>query len=126
MANETKKQETSTQVAPGLRKKLSVKSVKLSDQEIGFSFKGKFLQWTKGQPFTTVDQKSGEIVTKELQFALFENDAGERISYVADKGLVDAMSMAGVTEGLKIEVVKLPKAKIGKGREMNQYDIFTA
>ncbi|MGE0175398.1 MAG: hypothetical protein AB7T49_21625 [Oligoflexales bacterium] len=109
---------------PAVRKKISVKQIKLSDMDVGFKFSGKFLQFTKGQEFTTVDTK-GELITKALQFALFEDEKGERISYVADKGLVDAITLAGVTTGQKIEVIKLPKAAIGKGRTMNQYDIFS-
>ena len=111
---------------PAIRKKISVTTCKLSDMEKGFTFSGKFVQFTKGQPFQTVDQKTGEIITKELQFALFETlETGERISYVADKGLIEAMNLAGVKEGDRIEVIKLGKAKIGKGREMNQYDIYS-
>lgn len=122
----TENQKNSQPTAnPAVRKKISVKQVKLSDMEVGFTFKGKFLKFTTGQEFTTVDQKTGELVTKALQFALFEDEKGERISYVADKGLVDAINLAGVSEGNKIEVIKLPKAKIGKGREMNQYDIYS-
>ena len=124
--SETQKHQTSEKTAnPAVRKKISVKTCKLSDMDVGFTFKGKFIQWTKGQPFSTVNEKTGEILTKELQFALFEDLAtGERISYVADKGLIDQMNLAGVNPGDKIEVQKLGKTKIGKGREMNQYDIF--
>lgn len=108
---------------PAVRRKISVQTVKLSDMEVGFKFEGKFLGFNKGQPFTTMDKTTGEIITKELNFALFEQD-GSRISYVADKGLLDAINMAGVKDGDKIEVIKLPKASIGKGRTMNQYDIY--
>ena len=122
METQTNKNSVKTQ-NPAVRKKISVQQVKLSDQPVGFEFEGKFLGFTKGQPFQKINENTGEIITKELAFALFEN-GGTRISYVADKGLQDAINMAGVKENDKIAVIKLPKAKIGKGREMNQYDIF--
>ncbi len=122
---DAKETKVSVPTASGNRKKISVKQVKLSDMDVGYTFRGKFLQFTKGSPFTEIKKDTGEIVTKELQFALLESDTGERISYVADKGLIDGFNMAGVTQGMKIEVEKLDKVKIGKGREMNQYEIYT-
>ena len=110
---------------PLVRKKISVKTVKLSDMEKGFTFSGKFMGFSEGQPFQQIDEKTGEIVTKSLKFLVLEDlHTGERISYVADKGLQDGITAAMVTQGQKIEVIKLDKVKLPKGRTMNQYDIF--
>lgn len=124
MNTETVKTSVKTQ-NPAIRKKISVKTIKLSDQPVGFSFKGKFVGLTKGNEFNTLDEKTGEIITKHLQFAIFEDlETGERISYVADKGLTDQLNVAMVTQGQNIEVIKLEQVKLTKGRKMNQYDIF--
>lgn len=110
---------------PAVRKKISVKTVKLSDMDKGFTFSGKFVGFSEGQPFQQIDDKTGEIVTKALKFLVMESlDTAERISYVADKGLQDGIAAAMVTPGQKIEVIKLDKIKLPKGRTMNQYDIF--
>lgn len=107
----------------GTRRKISVKSVKLSDQPEGFTFAGKFIGTVQGQPFTTIDVK-GEITEKVLTSVILENEKQERIAYLADKGLVGGITEAMVKEGDTIEIVKLKKVNIGKGRTMNQYDIF--
>jgi len=110
---------------PAIRKKISVKTVKTSDLPTGTEFSGKFLGFTQGQEFKQIDEKTGEIVTKSLRFMVMEDlNSGERLSYVADKGLQDSISTAMVKEGQKIAVIKLDKVKLPKGRTMNQYDIF--
>lgn len=112
-----------TETNKPVRRKISAKTINLSKQKPGFEFGGKYVGLVKGQEFTQTDSK-GEIVTKALQFAVFENEQGERTIYTADKGLQDALTTAMVKEGQKIAVVKCDKAEIGKGRTMNQYDIF--
>lgn len=114
MKNDTKK----------TRKKLNAVTVKLSDKEPGYEFKGKFLGFSDGQPFNQIDEKTGEIITKSLKLATFENN-GERVAYIADKGLQDALTSSMVKEGQEIEVVKLDKVKLPKGRTMNQYDVYS-
>ena len=110
---------------PAIRNKISVKTVKTSDLPVGASFSGKFMGFSEGQPFNQIDEKTGEIVTKSLRFMVMEDlNTGERLSYVADKGLQDSISTAMVTNGQKIEIIKLEKVKLPKGRTMNQYDIF--
>lgn len=124
MNTENVKQSVKTQ-NPAIRKKISVKTVKTSDLPTGSSFSGKFVGFTEGQPFQQIDDRTGEIVTKTLRFMVMEDlNTGERMSYVADKGLQDCISTAMVTPGQKIEVIKLEKVKLPKGRTMNQYDIF--
>lgn len=105
------------------RRKLSAKTVNLSKEPAGFTIKGKFKGLIKGQDFTQVDSK-GEVVTRSMQFAIFENDRGERTMYTADKGLQDALLTAMVKEGQQVEIVKGEKISIGKARTMNQYDVF--
>ncbi len=107
------------------RKKISVTQIKLSDQEVGFTFQGKFKGIVMGQPFSKVDQKTGEVVTANLRLVVMEDENGERIAYVADAGLIGGLEAAMVKEGDKIEVEKLEKVKLTKGRTMNQYDIFS-
>lgn len=107
------------------KKKLSVESIRIAKEKAGFKFTGKFLGAVKGEPFTKATP-TGELVTKQLEFAVFEKDDGNRFQVIRDKGLLDAMISAMVKEGQKIEVVKLEKADIGNGRTMNRYDIFEA
>ena len=125
MSNDTKATPAKSNVATPARKKLSAKTTNLSKEQAGFTFKGKYMGLIKGTEFQQVDAK-GEIVTKAMQFAIFENEAGERNMYTADKGLQDALMTALVKEGQTIEVVKCEKTSIGKGRSMNQYDIYQA
>lgn len=106
------------------RKKISVKSVRLSDMEPGFTFNGKYVGQVLGSPFQAVDQKTGEVVTKQIPSIVMEGPNGERTAYLADTGLRQAFTDAMVKEGQEIEVVKLEKVKLTKGRTMNSYDIF--
>lgn len=123
--NEQKLATSEKTANPAVRKKISVTTIKLSDEPKGYTFSGKFVGFTEGQPFQQIDEKTGEIVTKNLRFLVLETlTNGERVSYVADKGLQDAITNAMVTAGQKIEVIKLEKIKLPKGRTMNQYDIF--
>lgn len=105
-------------------RKVSVNKVKLSEQPVGFEWEGRFLGFTESAPFNVIDQKTGEVVTKKLTSALFEDERGLRTSYIADMGLKSAISDANVVEGTWIKAVKCDKANIGKGRTMNQYDLF--
>lgn len=118
----SKELKTETNETAPRRKKVSVKQIKLSDLPVGAKFEGTFKGFVKGDTFRKVNN-SGEIVESALQFAIFENN-GEKQAYVADKGFVDAISMSQIKEGMNIEVVKQSKEKIGKGREMNRYDIY--
>lgn len=122
----SKEKSTETQtpapVVSSNRKKVSLKQVKLSDQPVGFTFEGKYKGLIAGEVFRSIDAK-GEIVEKRLQFAIFEK-GGERHAFVADKGFIDAITMAEIKEGTEFQFVKLGKEKISKGREMNRYDIY--
>lgn len=106
------------------RKKISVRSVKLSDMEVGFTFSGKYIGISQGQPFNTVDNKTGEVITKTIPSIIMEDAEGNRTAYLADTGLRQAFNDAMVKENQTVEVVKLEKTKLSKGRTMNQYDIF--
>lgn len=106
------------------RKKISVTQVKLSDQPEGFTFGGKFVGMTEGKPFFVQDDR-GELKESRLTHFVFEDDKGERTAFVGDKGLVNGFETALVKEGDLLEIVKLPKTKLTRGRTMNQYDIFS-
>ena len=108
-----------------VRKKISVNRIKLSEQTEGFTFQGIFRGVVLSAPFSDIDKKTGEVITKQLSSVVFENADGERVAYLADKGLLDNLSTAQVQEGHMIEVVKMPKVLISKGRTMNQYDIYS-
>ena len=109
---------------PG-RRKISVKNVKLSDQDVGFTFSGTYRGTVLGSPFQSVDKTTGELLTKQLKSVIMEDEAGNRLAYLADTGLTNALTEALVKEGQRIEIVKLEKQKLTKGRTMNQYDIFS-
>lgn len=107
------------------RKKISVKTVKLSDQPTGFTFGGRYKGEIIGKPFSVVNEKTGEIEQRTMTQMVFEDPTtNERTSYVADAGLRNAIEQAMVKEGALIECVKLEKVKLTKGRTMNQYDLF--
>lgn len=106
------------------RKKISVKTLKLSEQPVGFKFQGVYKGQVLGQPFGRLDNKTGEIVQVQLTSVIME-EGGQRVAYLADAGLKTALVDAMVVEGQYIEVVKLEKAQLTKGRTMNQYDIFS-
>lgn len=106
------------------RKKLTVAKVDLANQEPGFSIRGMYVGQVIGAPFKDVDKKTGEIVEKSLTFAVFQGTNGDRFKVIADAGLKSALLDAMVKEKDLVEVVKLKKESIGKGRTMNQYDIF--
>jgi hypothetical protein len=105
------------------RRKISVRQVKLSDMDVGFSFKGKYCGTVVGKPFKVINEKTGEITEKTISSVIFETN-GERTAYVADQGLLGALNDSMVKEGDHLEVVKLEKVKLTKGRTMNAYDIF--
>lgn len=116
--------QTETQ-AVARKKKLTAKKINLAKADEGFSLAGKYVGMTQGAPFNDVDQKTGEIIQKTLTFATFENTEGERLNVIADKGLQSALTEAMVKEGDRIELVKLAKTQLSKGRSMNQYDIYS-
>lgn len=107
------------------RKKLTVKRIDLAQQKTGFTFSGKFIGTVLSNPFKHVDQETGEITERQLTQAVFEDDKAERFSVIQDAGLKSALADAMVKEGMKVEVVKLEKAKLKGGRTMNQYDVFS-
>lgn len=108
----------------GTRKKISVRNVKLSDMPTNFTFRGIYRGTVLGAPFSKVDPKTFEVVTKQLQSVVMEDLEGNRTAYLADMGLTQSLNNAMVQDGSIIEVVKLEKANLSKGRTMNQYDIF--
>lgn len=105
------------------KRKISVTTIKLSDQPTGYTFGGIYKGIVLGANFQQVDSKTGEVVTKQMRHVVFENN-GNRTAFVADTGLVQTLETAMVKEGDSLEIVKLEKVKLSKGRTMNQYDIF--
>ena len=103
------------------RKKLNAEVLKLSDEDVGFSFKGK-LMGESDRPWT--DPKTGEV--KNIHQYLFEKDNGERVVVFGDGGLNNVMNAACIEKGAKIEIVKLGQKDISGSRRVNQYDIFEA
>lgn len=118
-------QTTTTTTAPKAGQKLTVLDIKLQNQKPGFEFTGKYVGTVLGSPFKEVDDKTGEIVEKQIPFVVFENKDGSRFKAARDKGLETAMADAMVQPGQTHKYVKLEKIKLKKG-EMNQYDIYTA
>lgn len=106
------------------RKKISTRKVDLANQKPGFTWQGRYMGLVDGTPFQDIDKKTGEVITKTLKTAIFEDAKAERTAMIADKGLQSALTEAMVSEGQWIEVVKLEKQQISKGRSMNQYDVF--
>lgn len=100
------------------RKKISVDNIKLSDQPVGYTFSGIYKGQVLSAPFINEDGES-----KQLTSVVFDKN-GNRTAYLADKGLLQTLSEALVTEGMLIEVVKLEKAKLKGGRTMNQYEVY--
>jgi len=107
------------------RRLISTKNIQLSKKEPGFSFSGKYTGTVQGAPFTEVDQKTGEVIEKRMTFCVFECPNLGRFKVNQDKGLLSAITDAMVVEGDWIEVVKLDKVSLSKGRTMNQYDVFS-
>lgn len=106
------------------RKKLTTRKLDVTKEDAGFSWRGKWVGFAEGAPFNDVDSKTGELVTKTLTMAILEDDKGERLSVIADKGLQGAINEAMLSVGREYEFVKLEKVKLSKGRTMNQYDIY--
>lgn len=117
---ETKSVKTTN---PAVRKKLSVQKIDLAKQPAGYAFKGKYCGTSQSEPFSKVIK--GEVVTKTLTFAIFEDDKGDRFKVIQDQGLRTALADAMIKENQTIEVVKLDKSDISGGRTMNQYDVFS-
>lgn len=113
-----------TNMAGRTLKKVSARQIKFSDQEEGYEFSGTFIGITE-KPFADVDKKSGEIIEKTLYNLIVEDDKGERFTGLADAGLRGALSDAMITKGDWFKAVKGSKIDIGKGRSMNQWDIYT-
>lgn len=107
---------------PMVRKKLSVQKIDLAKQPAGYILKGKYCGTSESEPFEKVIK--GEVVTKKLTFAIFEDEKGDRFKVIQDQGLRTALADAMVKQGQQIEVVKLEKSDISGGRTMNQYDVF--
>lgn len=125
MANATKQATKLESVAPTEgRQKLTTRKLDVTKASPGFTWKGKWVGLVEGAPFKDVDKKTGEVVEKALMHAIFEDDKGERLSVIADKGLQGAISEAMLSVGREYEFVKLEKAQISKGRSINQYDIY--
>jgi len=107
------------------RRKVSVRQVKLSEQEEGFTFSGIFKGFTAGTTFTQIDPKTGEVNEKQLKSMVLEDkETKERTAFLADRGLEGAIQDSMVKEGDWIEIVKLEKVNLSKGRTMNQYDVY--
>jgi hypothetical protein len=122
----SKSEAKAATVAPIKRKKLTVDKIDLAKEPAGFKFEGVYRGETLSAPFNDVDKKTGEIVQKTLTFAMFDYTDGREGGFkvIADAGLQAALRDAMIEKGAKIEIVKLEKVSIGKGRSMNQYDIF--
>lgn len=106
------------------KKKLTVERIDLAKQKAGFAFAGKYIGVVVGEPFQELDKKTGELVTRALSFAIFEQTSGARIKVIQDVGFRSAMTDAMVKEGMNIEIVKREKTTLSRDRTMNQYDIF--
>jgi len=105
-------------------KKVSVKQIKLSDLEEGAEFAGT-LKGFSTKPITVLDEKSGEVMEKELQFVDIADDDGNNVRLVSDVGFRNALEDGHIGIGDWFKGVKLAKIKLPKGRTMNQYDIYT-
>lgn len=101
-------------------KKVSAKQIKLADQPVGFVLEGKYIGTNSAEH---VDG-DGELST--LHTMIIESpQTGERTKFLADAGLRGALSDAMIVSGDYFKAVKLEKLNIGKGRTMNQWDIYT-
>ena len=105
-------------------KKESVKKINLAQEPVGYVLEGRFKGFVTSEPFKILNEKTGEITEKSLKSIIMEDDKGERFAAIADKGLQSAIQDSMVTEGTWIKAVKLEKASIGRGRTMNQYDLY--
>lgn len=107
------------------RAKLTATVVKMSEKDVGYSFKGLYIGRTE-RPWT--DPVTGaEKLIGQLGFDAVDNKlkpTGERVVLFEDAGLRNALASAFVKEGQAIEIVKLPQAQLSGGRRVNQYDIF--
>lgn len=108
------------------RAKLTATIVKMSEKDVGYSFKGTYIGRTE-RPW--VDQATGsEKLIGQLGFNALDSKTlkptGERVVIFEDAGLKNALASAFVKEGQAIEIVKLPQAQLSGGRRVNQYDIF--
>lgn len=100
-------------------KKVSVLQIKLSDKPAGFEIEGKFIGCNQ-QDFT--DRTTGE--SKPMYSMIIENEKKERIKFLADAGLRTAIADGMIQPGDWFKAVKGVKADIGKGRTMNQWDVY--
>lgn len=100
-------------------KKVSVLQIKLSDKPKGFELEGKFIGINQ-QDFT--DRTTGE--TKPMHSMIIENEKAERIKFLADAGLRTAIADGMIQPGDWFKAVKGDKVEIGKGRTMNQWDVY--
>lgn len=104
-------------------KKVSASEINVAKQAVGFEFEGKLVGITQ-KPHNDFDKESGELVEKTLHMMVIENTTGERTKFLADAGLRGALEDAMVQPGDWFKAVKGEKRDIGKGRTMNQWDIF--
>lgn len=116
-------QTTQTEQTKAAPRKLTVTDLKITAQAPGFTFTGKYIGTVLGSPFQAVDKKTGEVITKQIVFCVFEDTTGARFKVARDKGLETALTDAMVNEGDTIKVVKLEKINLKTGT-MNQYDIY--
>ncbi len=99
-------------------KKVSATQVKLADKAPGFELEGKFVGINQSQ---FVDKEGEE---KVLHTMILEREDGERLKFLADAGLRTAIQDAMIQPGDHFKAVKCDKIDIGRGRTLNQWDIF--
>lgn len=99
-------------------RKVSATQIKLSEKPAGFSIEGKLVTISKRE---TVDAE-GEV--KEMHTMVIETDAGERLKFLADGGIRTQIADCAIMPGDWFKAVKGEKINIGRGRSMNQWDIF--
>lgn len=87
----------------------------------GEKFRGVFL---KKETIEVMDKKTGELKGVPRLTFLRNPNSEEKFFFLADRGLITALSWCDVKEGDFIEVEKLDKKDIGGGRTVNQYDIY--
>ena len=118
------KSENKTAAREGVKrflKKVSANEINVAKQAVGFEIEGKLVGITQKEHTTMED---GDAVVKTLHMMVIEGSNGERTKFLADAGLRNALEDCMVHPGDWFKAVKGEKRDIGKGRTMNQWDIF--
>lgn len=106
--------------------KLTATVLKMSDKDVGYSFKGAYVGRTERpwqDPATGEEKLIGQLGFNEIDPAT-NKLTGNRVVIFEDAGLRNAFASAFVKENDAIEIVKLGQAQLNGGRRVNQYDIY--